>query len=48
MSGRGLSRLGARIERTCYARATGRESRLLASVDYTADWHAAAVDAYSY
>ena len=48
VSGRGLSRLGARIERTCYARATGRESRLLASVDYTADWHAAAVDAYSY
>ncbi len=45
---RGISRLGARIERICYARAEGRESRLLASVAYTADWRAAALDAYSY
>ncbi len=45
---RGISRLGARIERICYARAVGPESRLLASVAYTADWRAAALDAYSY
>jgi CubicO group peptidase (beta-lactamase class C family) len=45
---KGISRLGARIERICYARAEGPESRLLASVAYTADWRAAALDAYSY
>jgi hypothetical protein len=45
---RGISRLGARIERICYARATGPESRLLAIVAYTADWRAAALDSYSY
>jgi len=45
---RGISRLGARIERICYARAEGRESRLLASVAYTADWRAAGLDSYSY
>jgi hypothetical protein len=45
---RGISRLGARIERICYARAVGPESRLLASVAYTADWRAAALDAYEY
>ena len=44
----GISRLGERIERICYARATGAESRLLASVAYTADWRAAALDSYSY
>jgi CubicO group peptidase (beta-lactamase class C family) len=45
---KGISRLGARIERICYARAEGPESRLLASVAYTADWRAAALDSYSY
>jgi CubicO group peptidase (beta-lactamase class C family) len=45
---KGISRLGERIERICYARATGPESRLLASVAYTADWRAAALDAYEY
>jgi CubicO group peptidase (beta-lactamase class C family) len=45
---RGISRLGERIERICYARATGAASRLLASVGYTADWRAAALDSYSY
>jgi CubicO group peptidase (beta-lactamase class C family) len=45
---KGISRLGARIERICYARATGAESRLLASVAYTADWRAASLDSYSY
>ncbi len=45
---RGISRLGARIERICYARATGLDSRLLAAVAYTADWRAAALDSYSY
>jgi CubicO group peptidase (beta-lactamase class C family) len=44
---RGISRLGERIERICYARAAGPESRLLASVAYTADWRAAALDSYS-
>jgi CubicO group peptidase (beta-lactamase class C family) len=45
---RGISRLGERIERICYARAEGPESRLLASVAYTADWRAAALESYSY
>ena len=45
---RGISRLGARIERICYARAVGPESRLLVSVAYTGDWRAAALDSYSY
>ena len=45
---REISRLGARIERICYARAEGPESRLLASVAYTVDWQAAALDSYSY
>jgi len=48
VGGKGISRLGERIERICYARATGPESRLLASVAYTADWRAAALDSYSY
>ncbi|HEY7480272.1 MAG TPA: serine hydrolase domain-containing protein [Gemmatimonadales bacterium] len=43
-----ISRLGERIERICYARATGADSRLLVSVAYTADWRAAALDSYSY
>ncbi len=45
---RAISRLGERIERICYARATGSDARLLASVAYTADWRAAALDSYSY
>lgn len=45
---RGIVRLGERIERICYARGVGPESRLLASVDYTTDWRAAALDAYPY
>ena len=45
---KGISRLGERIERICYARATGADSRLLASVAYTADWRAAALDSYTY
>ena len=45
---RGIERLGARIAHVCYARATRADSRLLASVAYTADWRAAALDAYSY
>jgi hypothetical protein len=48
VGGRGISRLGARIEHICYARAAGPESRLLVSVAYTADWRAAALDSYSY
>jgi hypothetical protein len=45
---KGISRLGVRIERICYARGTGKESRLLASVAYGADWQAAALDGYEY
>jgi hypothetical protein len=45
---RGISRLGSRIERICYARASGSNGRLLASVAYRADWRAAALDSYSY
>lgn len=45
---RGISRLGARIERICYARAIGSDWRLLAAVAYTAAWRAAALDSYSY
>jgi CubicO group peptidase (beta-lactamase class C family) len=45
---RRIDRLGARIAHICYARATGSDSRLLASVAYTADWRAAALDAYPY
>jgi CubicO group peptidase (beta-lactamase class C family) len=45
---RRISRLGARIEHICYARATGPDSRLLAAVAYTGDWRAAALDAYPY
>jgi CubicO group peptidase (beta-lactamase class C family) len=45
---KGISRLGVRVERICYARGTGKESRLLASVAYGADWQAAALDGYEY
>jgi hypothetical protein len=45
---RGISRLGSRIERICYARASGSNGRLRASVAYRADWRAAALDSYSY
>ena len=48
VSGKGISRLGERIARICYARGTGKDSRLLASVMYTADWRAAAMDSYPY
>jgi CubicO group peptidase (beta-lactamase class C family) len=45
---KGISRLGEPIERICYARATGADSRLLVSVAYTRAWRAAALDSYSY
>jgi CubicO group peptidase (beta-lactamase class C family) len=45
---RRISRLGARIEHICYARATGPDSRLLVSVSYTGDWRAAALDSYPF
>ncbi len=48
VSGKGISRLGERIARICYARGTGKDSRLLASVMYTAEWRAAAMDFYPY
>lgn len=44
---KGISRLGSRIERVCYARATGADSRLVAIVSHTTDGQAAALDSYS-
>jgi hypothetical protein len=35
---RKLDRLGARVTRICYARATGKESNQLVEVLYTSDW----------
>jgi CubicO group peptidase (beta-lactamase class C family) len=48
VGGRGISRLGARVEHICYARGTGPDSRLLVSVAYTADWRAADLDSYDF
>ncbi len=45
---KGISRLGTKIERICYARGTGPDTRLLAIVAYGADWQAAALDSYTY
>ena len=45
---RGISRLGTPIERICYARGIGADSRLLVSVAYGKDWQAAEMDAYEY
>ena len=48
VAGRGISRLGALVERICYGRVTGARGGLLASVAYTADWKAAFLDSYAY
>ncbi len=48
VGGRGISRLGERIEQLCYARGEGADSRLLVTVAYAADWRAAALDSYTY
>ena len=45
---KGISRLGTPVERICYARGTGTDSRQLVSVAYGAKWEAAALDAYEY
>jgi CubicO group peptidase (beta-lactamase class C family) len=45
---RGISRLGTPIERICYARGTGADSRLLVSVGYGRDWRPAELDSYEY
>jgi hypothetical protein len=45
---RGISRLGTSIERICYARGIGADSRLLVSVAYGKDWQAAEMDSYQY
>ncbi|HEU4525533.1 MAG TPA: serine hydrolase domain-containing protein [Gemmatimonadales bacterium] len=45
---RGISRLGTAIERICYARGIGADSRLLVSVAYGKDWQAADMDSYEY
>jgi hypothetical protein len=45
---RGISRLGAAIERICYARGLGTATRLLVSVAYGENWQAADMDSYDY
>jgi CubicO group peptidase (beta-lactamase class C family) len=45
---RGISRLGTPIERICYARGLGADSRLLVSVAYGRDWRPAELDSYQY
>ena len=45
---RGISRLGTPIERICYARGIGADSRLLVSVAYARDWRPAALDSYEF
>jgi hypothetical protein len=45
---RRIERLGARIERTCYATVAGEDSRHLVEIAYTAGWRVAAVDWYDY
>ncbi|MGH7579868.1 MAG: serine hydrolase domain-containing protein [Gemmatimonadales bacterium] len=45
---REISRLGARVERLCYSRAATPRGGVLVTVAYTADWRAAALDAYEY
>ena len=45
---KGISRLGTKVQRICYARGTGDDTRLLAIVSYGADWQAAALDSYTY
>jgi CubicO group peptidase (beta-lactamase class C family) len=45
---RGISRLGTSIERICYARGTGTDTRLLVSVAYGRDWRPAELDSYDY
>jgi CubicO group peptidase (beta-lactamase class C family) len=48
VSGRKISRLGAVIERICYARGVREKSGVLASVYYTKDWRAANFDTGRY
>jgi hypothetical protein len=45
---RGISRLGTSIERICYARGIGADSRLLVSVAYGRDWQPAELGSYEY
>jgi hypothetical protein len=45
---RGIERLGARVERICYAEVAGKSARHLVEVAYAAGWRAAAVDWYDY
>ena len=45
---RGISRLGTAIERICYARGTGADTRLLVSVGYGGDWRPAELDSYEF
>jgi CubicO group peptidase (beta-lactamase class C family) len=45
---RGISRLGTAVERICYARGLGADSRLLVSVAYGRDWRPAELDSYEF
>jgi hypothetical protein len=45
---RGISRLGTSIERICYARGTGADTRLLVSVAYGRDGRPAQLDSYEF
>ena len=48
VGGRKISRLGAVIERICYARGVREKSGVLVSVYYTKDWRAANFDTGRY
>ena len=48
VAARNIVRLGARVERVCYARGTGGGSGHLVEVGYTRDWRAASVDWYDF
>jgi CubicO group peptidase (beta-lactamase class C family) len=48
VDGRRITRLGASVERVCYARRAGETSGDLLSVDYTKDWRAAHVETRTY
>jgi CubicO group peptidase (beta-lactamase class C family) len=45
---RGISRLGTAVERICYARGTGADTRLLVSVAYGRDWRPAELNSYEF
>jgi hypothetical protein len=48
VAGRGIARLGATVERICYARGVGKDRRVIVSVFYTGDWRAALFEIEDY